>query len=299
MPNNNISMEYTCHSEYLPMVAVFIKTAADAFIDEEKLNSEWKSLNYLSQPDFLESKIEYIALEAILKNKGVDIQYFPKDEQLSLDSMYCRDASIATDQGMIICSMGKEGRRLEPDAQHRIFIAKNIPVLGKIEAPGTLEGGDVAWLNEKTLAVGHSYRTNEEGIRQLKALLSPIGVEVIVAELPHYKGVEDVFHLMSILSPVDKDLAVVYSPLMPIKFRNMLLEMGFELVEVPEDEFESMGCNVLAIGPRKCVMVEGNPNTQMALEKVGCEVFTYRGQEISVKGGGGPTCLTRPMKRSK
>ncbi len=292
-------MPNTSHSEYLPLASVFIKTAADAFIDELKLGAEWKTLNYVSQPNFLESKIEYIAFETLLKNEGVEIQYFPKDEVLSLDSMYCRDASITTDHGMIICSMGKEGRRLEPEAQHRLFKANDIPVLGKIKAPGTLEGGDVAWLDEKTLAVGHTYRTNKEGIRQLKALLSPIGVEVIVADLPHYKGVENVFHLMSILSPVDKDLAIVYSPLMPIRFRNLLLDMGIELVEVPEDEFESMGCNVLAIGPRKCVMVEGNPKTQIALEKVGCEVFTYRGQEISVKGGGGPTCLTRPMNRLK
>ena len=160
-----------------------------------------------------------------------------------------------------------------------------------------MEGGDVAWLNEKTLAVGLTYRTNVEGIRQLKNLLSPKGVEVIVVDLPHYKGIEDVFHLMSIFSPVDKNLAVVYSPLMPIRFRNLLLEIGYELVEVPEKEFESMGCNVLAIEPRKCIMVEGNPITQKALEKAGCQVYTYKGLEISIKGGGGPTCLTRPLKR--
>jgi N-dimethylarginine dimethylaminohydrolase len=121
---------------------------------------------------------------------------------------------------------------------------------------------------------------------------------VITVDLPHYKGVEDVFHLMSIFSPVDKDLAVVYSPLMPIRFRNLLLEMNYKLVEVPKEEFESMGCNVLAIGPRKCVMVEGNPKTRQALEKAGCEVLVYSGKEISVKGGGGPTCLTRPLLRS-
>ena len=186
---------------------------------------------------------------------------------------------------------------MEPSAQRKAFELNGIPVLGAIRAPGTLEGGDVAWLNEKTLAVGHTYRTNLEGIRQLKAFLSPHGVEVIVADLPHYRGVQDVFHLMSILSPVEKDLAVVYSPLMPIRFRNLLLDMGYKLVEVPEDEFVSMGCNVLAIGPRKCIMVEGNPKTQAVLEKAGCEVFTYKGLEISVKGGGGPTCLTRPLKR--
>ncbi len=290
-------MKYTSHSEYLPLASVYIKTAIASFVDENKLNTEWEALNYLSKPDLLASKIEYIAFENILISEGVEILYFPSDEQLSLDAMYCRDASIATDYGMIICAMGKEARRLEPEVQRKTFKTNDIPVLGTIQAPGTLEGGDVAWLNKKTLAVGHTYRTNLEGIRQLKSLLAPHGVDIIVADLPHYKGVQDVFHLMSILSPVDKDLAVVYSPLMPIRFRNLLLDMKYRLVEVPEDEFESMGCNVLAIGPRKCVMVEGNPKTEEALEKEGCEVITYKGQEISVKGGGGPTCLTRPLKR--
>ncbi len=147
------------------------------------------------------------------------------------------------------------------------------------------------------MAVGHTYRTNEEGIQQLKQLLEPNGVEVLVADLPHYRGKEDVFHLMSILSPVDANLAVVYSPLMPIKFRNELLKRGFELIEVPEEEFESMGCNVLAIAPRNCVMVAGNPKTKNLLKKAGCKVTAYVGNEISVKGGGGPTCLTRPLLR--
>jgi N-dimethylarginine dimethylaminohydrolase len=128
-------------------------------------------------------------------------------------------------------------------------------------------------------------------------LLEPIGVQIVVAELPHYKGPSDVFHLMSILSPVDNDLAVVYSPLMPIAFRNQLLERSYTLIEVPDEEFELMGCNVLALAPRKCLMVEGNNKTKALLEAVGCEVITYKGEEISVKGGGGPTCLTRPLWR--
>ena len=195
--------------------------------------------------------------------------------------------------------MGKGGRINEPQSHLNIYREKNVPILGIIESPGTLEGGDVAWLDDKTLAVGHTYRTNPEGINQLKSLLEPKGVNVLVAELPHYKGVNDVFHLMSILSPVDKDLAVVYSPLMPIKFRNELLQRGFRLIEVPEEEFESMGCNVLAVAPKQCLMVDGNPKTKKFLEQAGCQVTTYRGNDISVKGGGGPTCLTRPMLRSR
>ena len=231
-------------------------------------------------------------------NKNIEILIFPTDEKTLIDSIYCRDASIATDFGMIICSMGKNGRIYEPKSHLETFQNKTIEILGEIKFPGTLEGGDVAWLDEKTLAVGHTYRTNEEGINQLKELLIPNGVEVIVAELPHYKGKEDVFHLMSILSPVDKNLAVVYSPLMPIKFRNELLRRGFQLIEVPEEEFDSMGCNVLAVAPRDCLMVDGNPITKKLLEEAGCHVITYKGGEISIKGGGGPTCLTRPMKRN-
>jgi N-dimethylarginine dimethylaminohydrolase len=154
-------------------------------------------------------------------------------------------------------------------------------------------------LDEKTLAVGHTYRTNPEGIRQLKTLLAPIGVEVITVPLPHYKGPSDVFHLMSILSPVDKDLAVVFSPLMPIPFRELLLQRGVKLVEVPDEEFDSMGCNVLAMGPRNCLMVAGNPVTKARLLAAGCQVTEYKGSEISVKGGGGPTCLTRPLIREE
>ena len=193
--------------------------------------------------------------------------------------------------------MGKQGRIHEPYAQLEAYKINNVNILGEIKFPGALEGGDVAWLDQNTLAVGHTYRTNEEGISQLEGLLQPKGIEIIVVDLPHYKGESDVFHLMSILSPVDKNLAVVYSPLMPIKFRNQLLERGFQLIEVPEQEFDSMGCNVLAVAPRDCLMVAGNPITKKLLEDAGVSVHIYEGNEISVKGGGGPTCLTRPIDR--
>ena len=169
--------------------------------------------------------------------------------------------------------------------------------LGKVEAPGTCEGADMCWLDEKTLAVGHTYRTNLEGIRQLRDYLEPRGIEVIQVELPHYKGPSDVFHLMSIISPLDKDLAMVYSPLMPIYFRNELLNKGFTLVECPEEEFDTMGCNVLALAPRTCLIVKGNPISVKRLKEAGCKVIEYEGQEISQKGCGGPTCLTRPLER--
>ena len=149
---------------------------------------------------------------------------------------------------------------------------------------------------DRTIAVGRGYRTNDEGIRQLQALVGP-HVRVVVVPLPHWRGAGDVFHLMSIISPVDRDLAVVYSPLMSVPFRELLLDRGIGLIEVPDEEFETMGANVLALAPRRCLMVDGNPRTRALLEQAGAEVLTYEGHEISVKGGGGPTCLTRPIDR--
>lgn len=290
-------MNTTCHSEYLKLVSVCMKPVKESFISKNKLEREWRDLNYLSLPDLKNSIKEYKFFENNLMSHGINIEHFPLKDTLSIDSVYCRDASIATDFGMIICNMGKAERALEPKSHKQFYVEKKIDILGEIRTPGTIEGGDVAWLDKKTLAVGHTYRTNQEGIKQLKALLEPKGVSVIVAELPHYKGRQDVFHLMSILSPVDKNLAVVYSPLMPIKFRDELLQRGYELIEVPDQEFESMGCNVLALAPRHCMMVEGNYITQKKLEAAGCIVETFKGNNISIKGGGGPTCLTRPLFR--
>ena len=293
MSNTN----FTCHSETGKIKSLFIKNVQQAFISNAHIEKHWAALNYLSKPDLNNAIVEYENFETILKQQGIQLFYLPQDASVNMDAIYCRDASIATNHGMIICNMGKAARMNEPAAEKKAYQENGIPVLGSIIAPGTMEGGDVAWLDENTLAVGHTYRTNEEGIRQLKILLQPLGVEVITVPLPHYKGPSDVFHLMSILSPVDKNMAVVYSPLMPIVFRNLLLQKGYQLIEVPDEEFESMGCNVLALAPSLCLMVDGNPKTKTALENAGCTVIVYKGEDISIKGGGGPTCLTRPIER--
>ena len=290
-------MKLTCHSEYGELRSVYIKRAKEAMVDDLRIARTWKKLNFLGAPDFAKAISQYQAFESLLRIPSSEVAYFPMDDTVTMDSMYCRDASLATDFGTIICNMGKAARKPEPAACRKAFEALGLPVLGSIEGAGTLEGGDVAWLDTETLCVGHTYRTNADGIRQLKSLLEPRGVEVITADLPHYKGPTDVFHLMSILSPIDRDLAVVYSPLMPISFRQMLVARGIGLVEVPDEEFETMGCNVLAIGPRKVIMVSGNPITRARLIRAGCTVYEYEGSDISVKGGGGPTCLTRPMQR--
>ena len=290
-------MNLTCQSEFGTLQSVFIKKAADAFVDSSTIRQQWQALNFLSEPDFQQAQNEYHHFEKFLRTTNPEIHHFESDGSVTMDSLYCRDASIATDKGMIICRMGKAGRMNEPSAALKVYEKAGIPILGKIESPGTVEGGDVAWLDQNTLAIGRTYRTNAEGIRQMRALLAPCGVSVVEVQLPHYKGPSDVFHLMSIFSPVDKNLAVVYSPLMPIVFREELIQRGYHLIEVPDTEFESMGCNVLAIAPRHCLMVKGNEVTKERLQQAGCTVLEYDGIEISYKGGGGPTCLTRPLWR--
>lgn len=293
----NPMTKVTAHSEYGKLCSVLIKRPKEGFISDEVVAQQWESLNYLGQPEFHQSCLDYQQLEDLFHTNGTTIHHLPESDQVTMDSIYCRDASIATNHGMIICRMGKPARQNEPSEERNYFRQNGIQILGEIESPGTIEGGDVAWLDEKTLAVGRGYRTNDEGIGQLKKLVEPHDIEVIVVELPHYKGEEDVFHLMSILSPVDEKKAVVYSRLMPVRFREYLLNRGFKLIEVPDEEFESMGCNVLAIEPSHCLMVSGNPITKNRLEKAGCKVVEYDGAEISAKGCGGPTCLTRPIWR--
>lgn len=290
-------MKHTSHSESGTLHHTYLKNIQAGFVDQRKIHDEWKDLNYLSQPDFSIALKEYEVFKNILEENGVKLSYFSEDQTCSIDSIYCRDASIVTDHGVILCNMGKQARRPEPLAQSKIYQANNINILGTIESPGTIEGGDVAWLDQNTLAVAHGYRTNQNGFDQLQKILTPFDIKLIQVDLPHYKGPSDVFHLMSIFSPVGDKKAVVYSPLMPVKFRNLLIERDYQLIEVPHEEFDSMGCNVLSLTSKKCLMVAGSPITKSRIKKLGVEVLEYQGENISVLGGGGPTCLTRPISR--
>lgn len=283
-------------NEFAPIDLIVLKHARDAFRSQQQCDAEWRALNFTAAPDFSRAVTEYDAFLAAITRGNPRVEFLPGEERVGLDSVYVRDASIATPRGMILCRMGKAARQGEPSVQGTQFHARGIPVIGVIQPPGQIEGGDLVWFDEKTVAVGRGYRTNDEGIRQFSALVGH-GVDVITVPLPHYRGPSDVFHLMSIISPVDRDLAVVYSPLMPVPFREWLIEQGITLVEVPDAEFDSMGANVLAVAPRQCVMVGGNPVTKARLEEAGATVHEYDGGEISLKGGGGPTCLTRPISR--
>ena len=291
-------MNSKCQSDVGRLKSVLIKHARDAFGSQGAIERQWQELNYTEEPSFDGAVAEYDRFVALLGELGVESRFLPQNDTVGLDSMYTRDASIVCEKGAILCNMGKAARSTEPAVQEAAFRELGIPICGTIVGEGRVEGGDVAWLDQRTLAVARGYRTNDEGIRQLRALLGDSIDELIVVPLPHYRGPSDVFHLMSIISPIDRDLALVYSPLMPVPFREALLSRGMKLVEVPHEEFDSMGCNVLAVAPRKCVMIEGNPDTRRRLEEAGATVHEFAGEEICAKGCGGPTCLTRPLERS-
>jgi N-dimethylarginine dimethylaminohydrolase len=281
-------------SDVAPLKRVLMKHPRDAFVSPQRIAEQWQALNYLGPPDYDEACREADALAALLGSLGVVIDWMPAND-IGMDSIYQRDASVVCNAGAILARMGKGLRSAEPEAVGREYPELGMRVLGSIEEPGTLEGGDVTWLADDTIAVGRSYRTNAEGVNQLRALLGK-DVEVIEVPLPHYKGKGDVFHLMSMLSPLAADLLLVYSPLLPMSFRDDLLCRGFDLVEVPDHDFE-MGCNVLATAPRVAVALEGFPETRRHMEAAGVEVHTYSGAEVSAKGTGGPTCLTRTLER--
>jgi len=283
-------------SEFHRLDSVLVKHARAAFVDEQTIAREWPALNFSAPPDFGRAIEECDRFIDILQSAGARVHLMPRDARATIDSIYARDASIVTPRGVVLCSMGKASRHGEPDAQAETLERLGGLVAGRITPPGSLEGGDLIWLDEANLAVGRGYRTNAEGIRQLRDIVGP-SVHVHEVGLPHWRGPGDVMHLMSLISPLDCDLAAVYSPLLPVPFREWLLDRAFKLVEVPDAEFESMGTNVLALAPRLCLILKGNPLTRRALEKAQCEVREYDGAEISVKGAGGPTCLTRPLTR--
>jgi len=282
------------------LARVVLKHPRDAFVDGETIAAQWRELNFTAPPDLDRAVAEYDCFVEAICSTGAEVSFLPRDATTTLDSIYVRDASIASPRGMILCRMGKPQREQEPAAQRAAFAAltKPIPVIGEIVGPGSIEGGDVIWLSERTLVVGHGYRTNGAGIEQLRELLGDSVEEFVVVPLPHWTGESDVMHLMSLISPIDHGIAVVYSRLLPVTLRKYLLRSGIDIVDVPDEEFDSMATNVLAIAPRQCVMLSGNPRTRSALERAGATVIEYEGKEISVKGAGGPTCLTRPIARA-
>ncbi len=255
----------------------------------------WRYYGWRAEPDPVRLAEEHDALCAELERAGAEVvrgrTAVPRDP----DSVYAYDPVLITDGGAVLLRPGKEGRRGEPEAVEKDLVDLGVPILGRLESPATAEGGDLFWLEERTLAAGRGYRTNDAGIAALRELLP--GVDVVAFDLPHLRGPDECLHLMSLVSPLDRDLAVCYPPLMPVRLVEALRGRGVALVEVPEEEFATMGPNVLALAPRVALALEGNPETRRRMEAAGVDVRTYPGDELSHKGDGGPTCLTRPLLR--
>lgn len=283
---------YGGHSLWEPLRRVMVRQPGLPGAD-----SDWSDLAYYHPPDQQRSEAEHAEFVELLVASGVEVVIAPPDEPGYLDAVFCYDPSLMTNGGAILLRPGKPQRVDEVAFHAKTYAEIGIPILGAIEAPGTVEGGDTLWIDDTTLAVGRGYRTNREGIRQLQAIVEPLGVEVVSYDLAHYHGPGECLHLMSFISPVDYRLAVVYVPLMPVQLVEDLQARGWRFIEVPDEEFEPMACNVLAVGPRDVITMDGNPVTRERMEAAGCRVRVYPGQEISFNRAGGPTCLSRPLWR--
>jgi dimethylargininase len=281
-------MSYGAQSMTAPLRRVLVRPPGTDF-------SRWRKYGWRAEPDAQRIAAEHEGLRATLEAAGAEVVVARTVVDGNLDAVYVYDPAIVADSGAILLRPGKESRREEVTAMRTDFEAAGIPIAAELTAPAIAEGGDTLWLDETTLVVGLGYRTNEAGAAQLADALP--AVHVVAVDLPHFHGREEVMHLMSLVSPLDEDLALVYLPLMPVRLVELLEQRGIQFVEVPDEEFESMGCNVLALGPRLALALDGNPETKRRMEAAGVAVRVYAGDELSRKGDGGPTCLTRPLLR--
>jgi dimethylargininase len=283
---------YGSQSMIAPLRKVLVRRPDEAFAVADP--ARW---HYSGPPNLQIAQQEHDELVATLRQAGAEVFYHDEPQPQRADAIFVYDPAIVTDAGTIVLRLGKALRRGEEAPLARRLAALGVPLYYTLHGPARAEGGDLLWVDRHTLAVGLGFRTNAEGLRQLKEALSGLGVTVIPVELPYYAGPEACLHLMSLISVVDHKLAVVYSPLLSVPFWQYLRARGFKFVETPPEEFETMGTNILALAPGQCLMLAGNPITQERLEEAGCQVLTYKGSELSLKAEGGPTCLTRPILR--
>jgi N-dimethylarginine dimethylaminohydrolase len=254
----------------------------------------WREHGWRAAPDHAAAAAEHERLCGLLSDAGAEVVVSHHDPG-NPDAIYVFDPVLVGSRGAVLLRPGKEGRRAEPEALAPVLEAAGVPVAARVAEPACAEGGDTLWLDEQTLLVGIGYRTNEAAVTALADAFP--GVDVITFDLPHWNGPGEVMHLLSFISPLDHDLALVYTRIAPVRLLRLLADRGVGIVEVPDEEFASQGPNVLALGRRRALALEGNPETRRRMERAGVDVIVYRGDEISRKGDGGPTCLTRPLLR--
>jgi N-dimethylarginine dimethylaminohydrolase len=248
---------------------------------------------FLRPVDLERARRQHDGLVATLEELGARVEILDVETD-DPDLVYTFDPLLVSDRGAIALRPGKPNRANEPEVLEAWTAAAGIPTAGRIEAPGSLEGGDTFWLRPDLLCIGRTLRTNDAGARQLAEI---VGGEVRIFDVPFWRGPSELVHLLSVISPVADDLAVVFLPLLPVGLWELLGELGVRLVEVPEEEYRTLGCNVLAVRPGVVIVADGNPVTRRRLEAAGCEVHAIPLGEIGENGSGGPTCLTRPILR--
>jgi N-dimethylarginine dimethylaminohydrolase len=270
--------------------------------------ARWRDLGFHHAPNFAEAQAQHEALCRELEAAGAEVLDAPPAPDLSLDAVYAHDASLATDFGLIVMRPGK-ANRVPEGRNHGSFCTRlGIPTLAKIVAPGTTEAGDILWLEgktpdgkmpgTKTLLVGHGYRTNAAGITQLRDLLAPRGVEVLSAPLPYGPGPSACLHLMSLISLLDEQTALVDLPWLAVETVELLQSRGYKFIPIDESERDTLACNVLALGENRLLAIAENEKTNARLRHAGFDVRTFPGSELCINGSGGPTCLTRPLLRA-
>ena len=285
-----VERAYGAQSMTAPLREVLVKRPGPAFgaaFDEP-------AHGFLHACDLEIARAEHDRFVEILASLGPTVHVLD-DETESPDLVYTFDPLLVSDRGAIPLRPGKPNRMGEPAVLEAWMRGAGIPTAGRIEAPGTIEGGDTLWLRPDLLCIGRTLRTNDAGLRQLGAI---VGGDVRIFDVPYWRGPAELIHLLSVISPVADDLAVVYLPLLPVGLWELLRDLDIRLIAVPDEEFPTLGCNVLAVRPGLVIVADGNPRTRSALEAAGCEVHGYPATEIGINGSGGPTCLTRPILRA-
>lgn len=297
MPETTTAKRFNGHSMVGQLERVLVCSPRTAGWDQRELVARWRDLGFHHAPDFAIAQEQHETLCRELAATGAEVIELAPANDLSLDAVYTHDASLATDFGLIIMRPGKDNRVSEGTHHGKFCERLDIPVLGKIIAPGATEAGDILWLDAKTLLIGHGYRTNAEGIRQMQELLAPKGIEVLSAPLPYGPGPSACLHLMSLISLLDEQTALVDLPWLAVETVELLKGRGYKFIEIDDSERDTLACNVLALGGKRLLAIEENRKTNDRLHKAGFDVRIFSGSELCINGSGGPTCLTRPLLR--
>lgn len=285
------------HSMVGMLQRVLVCSPRTAAWDQPQRVAAWRELGFHHAPDIEKAQSQHAALVRELQAAGAEIVELPPGDDLSLDAVYAHDASLATDFGLILMRPGKPNRIAEARHHGSSCEAFDVPTYGTITAPGATEAGDILWLDARTLLIGHGYRTNAAGIAQMRALLAPKGIDVLSAPLPYGAGPSQCLHLMSLISLLNENTAIVDLPWLAVETVELLKERGYKLIEINYSERDTLACNVLALGGKRLLAIEENHKTNDRLRQAGFDVRTFPASEICINGSGGPTCLTRPLLR--